>query len=64
MKIAKLTAADIAQWIENDEGLYLWWRGSRQSKRNFIRDNRTELESCIRRVLDGTRQAHYLAYDR
>lgn len=58
----KLTASDIAQWIDNDEGLYDWWRSSRQSKRVFIRENREELTACIRRVLDGDKPAHYLKY--
>lgn len=62
MKSDKLTTADIGQWIDNDEGLYNWWKRSRQGKREFIRDNRAELESCIRRVTDGTKPAHYLAY--
>lgn len=48
----KLTIANIEQWIDNDEGLYNWWKSSRQSKRAFIRDNRADLESCILRVLN------------
>ncbi len=62
MKDHKLTADDISQWIDNDEGLYNWWKQSRQNKRVFIRENRTELETCIDRVLNGTKPAHYLAY--
>lgn len=58
----RLSISDIEQWIDNDEGLYNWWRSSRQSKRLFIRDNRAELESCIRLVTDGSKPAHYLAY--
>ncbi len=42
---------DRAQWIDNDEGLYNWWRSSRQSKRAFIRENREELTRLIRRAL-------------
>ena len=53
---------DRAQWIDNDEGLYNWWRGSRQSKRAFIRENRAEIDATIRNVRDGRRPAHYLAY--
>jgi hypothetical protein len=64
MKTRKLTMADIGQWIDNDEGLYNWWRGSKQRKSVFIRENRAELKACIRRVLDGTKPAHYLAYGR
>lgn len=47
-----LTVSDIAQWIDNDEGLYNWWRRSRQSKTAFIRENRTELEGAIRGALN------------
>ena len=58
----KLTIKEIADWIDNDEGLYHWWKGSKQSKRQFIEDNRAELEANIRRVLDGTKRPHYLIY--
>lgn len=51
-----------AQWVDNDEGLYNWWRSSRQPKRQFIRDNRAEIDSAISRVTGGERPAHYLAY--
>lgn len=47
-----LTVSDISQWIDNDEGLYNWWRGSRQSKTAFIRANRSELEAAIRGALN------------
>lgn len=62
MKNDNLTVADIEQWIDNDEGLYNWQRSSRLSKREFIRQNRAELEACINHVLNGTKPAHYLAY--
>ena len=62
MKADKLTISDIDQWIDNDEGLYNWWKRSKQSKRAFIKENRAELEACIRRVLDGNKPAHYLKY--
>jgi len=39
------------QWINNDEGLYLWWKRSRLSMREFIRQNRDEIDSCISRAL-------------
>ena len=58
----QLTAKDIGQWIDNDEGLYRWWKSSRQSKAVFIRENRAELERCIRNVTEGSKPAHYLAY--
>lgn len=64
MKPNKLTRDDIKQWVENDEGLYNWWKGSRMSLASFVKANRAELETCIRRVLDGSKPAHYLAYGR
>lgn len=62
MRGDKLTRADIAQWIDNDEGLYSWWKSSRQSQSKFITENRAELEACINRVLGNDKPAHYLAY--
>lgn len=50
------------QWIDNDEGLYRWWKSSRQSKRAFIRENRAELDRLILAVLDGKKPAHHLIY--
>jgi len=43
---------DRAQWIDNDESLYIWWRGSRQSKREFIKENRERLTEYINKVLN------------
>lgn len=57
-----LTLCDIEQWVDNDEGLYNWWRSSRQAKRAFVRANRAELAACIERVTSGAKPAHYLAY--
>lgn len=57
-----LTVSDINQWIDNDEGLYCWWKSSKQRKSVFIHENRQELEKCIHRVLNGNKPAHYLAY--
>lgn len=57
-----MTTRDISQWIDNDEGLYDWWRSSKLSKAEFIKQNRTELEACIDRVLGGEKPAHYLKY--
>lgn len=47
-----LTLADLEQWVDNDEGLYSWWRSSRQSKRQFVRDNRAELTGAINAALN------------
>lgn len=43
---------DRAQWIDNDEGLYNWWRSSRMSKRAFIKENRKELTELIMNELN------------
>lgn len=53
-----------AQWIDNDEGLYNWWKTSRQSKRAFIRENRAAIDAAISPVVEGTKPAHHLAYPR
>lgn len=38
-------------WINNDEGLYLWKRSTRLSMREFIKQNRDELDALIRKAL-------------
>jgi hypothetical protein len=38
-------------WIDNDEGLYNWHRRSRQSKRDFIRANKAEIDKHIHSVV-------------
>ena len=50
------------QWIDNDEGLYNWWRGSGLSKRAFIKENRAEIDAAINPVIEGTLPAHHLKY--
>ena len=59
-----MSKSDIAQWIDNDEGLYNWWKGARQSKTAFITENREELTRCIENVTKNKKPAHYLAYGR
>lgn len=49
-------------WIDNDEGLYCWWKSSRQSKRKFIRENRAAIDAAIETVTSGKRPAHFLRY--
>ena len=49
-------------WLENDEGLYNWWKRSKQSKVKFIKDNKEELDRVIDNVLNGKKPAHYLVY--
>ena len=41
-----------AQWIDNDEELYGWKRSSGLSMRNFIRENRGEIDAHINGVLN------------
>ncbi len=50
------------QWIDNDEGLYDWWKSSRLSKREFIRQNRAEIDAAIQNVTSSAKPAHYLKY--
>lgn len=62
MKDGKLTIEAISQWIDNDEGLYDWWHSSRLPKREFIKQERNELEQFINLVLNGDARAHSLKY--
>ena len=50
------------QWVDNDEGLYNMWKASKQSKRDFIRAHRTEIDAVINNVSGGKKRAHYLKY--
>lgn len=59
-----MTKTEISQWIDNDEGLYNWWKGSRLSKSAFIQENKDEIVRAIRNVTEGRKSAHYLAYER
>lgn len=43
----KLTVEEIEQWVNNDEGLYTWWKRERVGIRTFIRENREQLEEII-----------------
>ena len=36
-----------AQWVDNYEPLYLWWKSKRQGRREFIRENREEVDRII-----------------
>lgn len=43
-------------WVNNDEGLYRWRQSQgRKSMREFIRDNREEIDAAIDRVLNPSR---------
>lgn len=47
----RLNDRERSMWIDNDEGLYNWWRSSRLSKSAFIRENKAELDAAILRAL-------------
>lgn len=51
MQSQRITTSEINLWIMNDEGLYNWWKSSRLSIRNFIRENRSELISMIEKAI-------------
>jgi hypothetical protein len=38
---------DRSEWIDNDEVLYWWWRRSRLSKTEFIKQNKEEIDKFI-----------------
>lgn len=63
MKHDTINDSDRRDWINNDEGLYNWKRSSRLSMRAFINLNRADIDAVIRRVRDGEKPAHYLAYE-
>jgi len=53
---------DREQWLDNDEGLYDWWRSTGQPKRQFIRENREAITEAIRKVTSNEKPAHHLKY--
>ncbi len=50
----KITLTMIEDWINNDERLYLWWKGSRKSMKNFIKENLSELKQYIQTTVKKT----------
>lgn len=60
--MARRNDSDRRDWIDNDEGLYNWWKSSKLSMRDFLRENRAEIDVTIDNVLGGIKPAHYLAY--
>jgi hypothetical protein len=64
-----MNTQEIRQWIDNDEGLYNWYHSWRRETRRkeggmdaFIKAHRAELVAAIKRVTDGVKPPHYLAY--
>lgn len=41
---------DREEWVNNDEGLYSWWKSTRQPIRTFVRENRARLTEMINAV--------------
>lgn len=62
MKTERHNDAERQQWIDNDEGLYNWKRSTGLSMREFIRQNRAEIDRVIDNVTSNRKPAHYLAY--
>ena len=62
MEVSQMNNREREQWIDNDEGLYSWWKGSRQSKRTFIKENRADIDDVINNIVGGNKQTHYLVY--
>ena len=48
----RINDSDREQWINQDEGLYQWWKSSGLGMRAFIRANRDEIDVEIASVLD------------
>lgn len=62
-----MSASEVEQWVNNDEGLYNWYRQwakyNKGGLRKFVKEHRQELERMITAVMTGRKPAHYLAYD-
>jgi hypothetical protein len=39
-------------WVQNDEGLYRWWRSERKPLAKFIKDNREQLDAIINKAIN------------
>lgn len=44
---ARLNDAERRMWVENDEGLYLWWKRSRVGLYRFVRENRAAIDELV-----------------
>lgn len=40
------------QWVDNDEGLYNWWKSSKIGLYRFVRENRAEIDAVINSSLN------------
>lgn len=52
MKAITINDEDRRQWVENQEDLYLWWKGSSMGLYRFVRENRATLTKIIREHLE------------
>ena len=43
--------SDRAEWVNNDEGLYNWWKSTKKGITTFVRENRKELDEFIYRAI-------------
>lgn len=48
----KLNDSDREDWVNNDEGLYSWWKSTGQGITTFVRENRAELSRLILATLN------------
>ena len=53
---------DREQWVNNDEGLYVMYKRSKQNMRSFIKTNKEMIDRVIWNVVNDKDKAHYLIY--
>lgn len=46
-----MTNTELSEFIDNEEGLYSWWRYSRKSKTAFIKMHRADIVSAIKTAM-------------
>jgi hypothetical protein len=47
----KIDYREIRLWVMNDEGIFNWWKSTRQPISTFIKENNKELRAIIRKVI-------------
>lgn len=50
--VARRNDHERAQWVENDEGLYNWYKSQSYPLREFVKKNRVEIDAAIDSVLN------------
>jgi hypothetical protein len=50
-------------WVDNDEGLYRWWKQTRMTKRAFVRKYRPQIDLVINKIVSNEKPQHFLAYE-